>query len=376
MSLRLTRSSIITGLLATLFIGCGDEEPTETDYMQDLIPSANFGTNADAPVPEERTMFAVPPQDTANAVALPSIAQLATNAGTFSTLLAAVNAAGLTDLLADANAGPFTVFAPNDTAFAAVDSAAVQALLMDVPGLTRVLQHHIVAGKFDAAAVLGAPQHTTLVETTLAVNANANPPTIGGAGIIATDLNASNGFVHVIDAVLFPPSEAVEEDEDTSGLILNVAGRGAAVQPASDDSSTLPSIANIAIEAGTFSTLLAAVEAAELTGLLLDPNAGPFTVFAPNDDAFAAIDSAALDALIADVPALTNVLMHHIVSGKFDAEAVLGAAEHISLADTTLAVDTNQSPVTIDGAGIIATDLEASNGYVHVIDSVIFPPAE
>jgi uncharacterized surface protein with fasciclin (FAS1) repeats len=278
---------------------------------------------------------------------LPSIAELASEAGTFTTLLAAVEAAGLAALLADDTAGPFTVFAPNDDAFAAVDSAALTALIEDVPALTVVLQMHVVPGKADAAAVLGATEHMTLAGTTLAVDADAMPPTIGGAGIIATDLEASNGYVHVIDTVILPSAEP-----------------------------ELPTIAEIAIEAGTFGTLLAAVEVAGLTGLLLDAEAGPFTVFAPNDDAFAEVDSAALEALLEDVPGLTTVLQHHIVAGKADAAAVLGAAEHTTLAETTLAVDADAMPPTIGGAGIIATDLEASNGYVHVINAVLFPPAD
>ena len=279
------------------------------------------------------------------AMALPSIAELATDAGTFATLLQAVTAAGLADLLADPNAGPFTVFAPNDDAFAAVDSAALAALIEDVPALTTVLQGHVVAGKFDAAAVLGAEEHTTLAETTLAVDADAMPPTIGGAGIIATDLEASNGYVHVIDAVILPSAPA------------------------------LPTIAEIATDAGTFATLLQAATAAGLASRLADAADGPFTVFAPNDDAFSAVDSAALTALLDDVDALTAVLLGHIVEGKFDASQVLGASEHTTLAGTTIAVDADAMPPTIAGAGIIATDLEASNGYVHVINTVILPSA-
>jgi len=277
---------------------------------------------------------------------LPTIAEIAVGAETFSTLLAAVEAAGLTGLLADSAAGPLTVFAPNDDAFAAIDSAALQALIEDVPALTTVLQMHVVAGKFNAEQVLGAAEHTSLAETTLAVDAMADPPTIGGAGIIVTDLEASNGYVHVINAVILPAAP------------------------------TLPTIAEIATGAETFGTLLTAVEAAGLTALLLDPAAGPFTVFAPTDDAFADVDSAALEALLEDVPALTRVLRHHIVDGKFGAEQVLGAPEHTSLAGTTLAVDATTTPPTIGGAGITATDLEASNGYVHVIDTVLFPPSE
>ena len=359
----------------TLFVGCGDENIDADSGDMNIAPPADFGINLDGDGGPT-----TPEVETAPADALPSIADIATNAGTFTTLLTAVQAAGLTELLADPNAGPFTVFAPNDDAFAAVDSAALQALLADLPALTRVLQHHIVSGKLYAAAVLGNPQHTTLAETVLVVDASVTPPTIDGAGIIATDLNASNGYVHVIDSVLFPPEE--ESNDATGGGQLNIDFADAANQPNVDDDDgeeptiALPSIAQLATNAGTFNTLLAAVDAAGLTGLLADANAGPFTVFAPNDAAFAAVDSAALQALLADVPALTRVLQHHIVAGKFNAQAVLGADEHTSLAETTLAVDATATPATIEGAAIIATDLDASNGYVHVIDTVIFPPAQ
>ncbi len=315
-------------LMMTVALGCGDDDSSS---------SAAGGAAGMGGAGGEAGMGGA-----GGAEELPTIAQIAIDATTFTTLLAAVEAAGLTALLADASAGPFTVFAPNDDAFAAVDSAALDALIADVPALTTVLQHHVVAGKADSAAVLGSTEHTTLAETTLAVDAEA--VTIGGANIITTDLEASNGYVHVIDAVLFPPAP-----------------------------QELPTIAQIATDAETFTTLLAAVEAAGLTGLLADATAGPFTVFAPNDDAFAEVDSAALEALLADVPGLTTVLQHHVVAGKADSAAVLGAAEHTTLAETTLAVDAEA--VTIGGANIIATDLEASNGYVHVIDAVLFPPA-
>ena len=346
-----------------LVVGCGDDDTTDSDTTATVTDGDVTGDNTVSPTPDT--------PDADGEASLPSIAEIATEAGTFATLLTAVEAAGLTGLLADASAGPFTVFAPNDEAFAAVDSAALEALIADVPALTTVLQHHIVAGKFAATAVLGAPEHTTLAETTLAVDATATPPTIGGAAITATDLEASNGYVHVIDTVLFPPEE---EAPNSDGGDLLVGAPDANTEADVEAGSTLPSIATLATDAGTFGTLLTAVETAGLTTLLADPAAGPFTVFAPNDTAFAAVDSAALEALLADVPGLTTVLQHHIVSGKFDASAVMGAAEHTSLAETTLAVDATATPPTIEGAGIIATDLEASNGYVHVIDAVIFPP--
>lgn len=278
---------------------------------------------------------------------LPTIAALATEAGTFGTLLEALTAAGLAETFADAEAGPFTVFAPTDDAFAAVDSAALMAVLADVELLTSVLQAHVVSGAFQADQVLAADQHTSLGGYVLEVDASASPATIGGAPILDTNLAASNGVVHVIGAVIIPPAEPETMEE-------------------------LPTIADLATGAGNFSTLLSAIETAGMTALFTDASAGPFTVFAPTDAAFGAVDSAALEALLADVDGLTAVLEGHVVAGKFDASQVLAADEHTTVAGTTLAVVAGDPP-TIGGAAISATDLEASNGYVHVIDSVILP---
>ncbi|NJM43293.1 MAG: fasciclin domain-containing protein [Brachymonas sp.] len=128
-------------------------------------------------------------------------------------------------------------------------------------------------------------------------------------------------------------------------------------------------IVDVAVKAGSFKTLVAAVQAAGLVDTLKGP--GPFTVFAPSDEAFAKIPKDKLDALIKDKAALTKVLTYHVVSGKVMAKDVkAGKVKTVQGQEVTLATT---GGVTIDGAKVVATDVAASNGVIHVIDTVIMP---
>jgi len=135
---------------------------------------------------------------------------------------------------------------------------------------------------------------------------------------------------------------------------------------------TKSDIVDTAIENGNFGTLVTALTAAGLVETL--KGAGPFTVFAPNDAAFAKIDATVLADLIADVPALTDVLLFHVVSGKYLAADVVGMTTLTSLEGSDLNITVTGSTVQIENATIILTDIECSNGVIHVIDSVMFPP--
>lgn len=130
-------------------------------------------------------------------------------------------------------------------------------------------------------------------------------------------------------------------------------------------------IVDTAIAAGSFETLVAAVQAAELVDTL--KGEGPFTVFAPNDEAFAKIPQEQLDALLADKDALTAVLTYHVIPGKVMAADVAGLEEATSVQGATIAIDTSDG-VKVNDATVVATDIEASNGVIHVIDTVIMPP--
>ncbi len=128
-------------------------------------------------------------------------------------------------------------------------------------------------------------------------------------------------------------------------------------------------IVDTAVKAGNFKTLVAAVQAAGLVDTL--KGAGPFTVFAPTDEAFAKIPKATLDGLLKDKAALTKILTYHVVSGKVMAKDVkAGAVKTVQGQDITLATT---SGVTVNGAKVVAADVAASNGVIHAIDTVIMP---
>ncbi len=141
--------------------------------------------------------------------------------------------------------------------------------------------------------------------------------------------------------------------------------------PAPPPPMAAKNIVEVATAAGSFKTLLTAVEAAGLVGALSGP--GPFTVFAPTDEAFAKIPAADLQALLADKAKLSAVLTYHVVSGTVLAKDVGGLKSAKTLQGAELAIDTS-SGVKVGGANVVATDIMASNGVIHVVDTVLMPP--
>ncbi len=140
--------------------------------------------------------------------------------------------------------------------------------------------------------------------------------------------------------------------------------------PAAVQAGSQKDIVDTAVAAGSFKTLATALKAAGLIDTL--KGAGPFTVFAPTDEAFAKIPKADLDALIADKAKLTKVLTYHVVAGKVMAADVMKIKEAKTVEGQMVKIDTS-SGVKINGAKVIKADVEASNGVIHVIDSVILP---
>lgn len=130
-------------------------------------------------------------------------------------------------------------------------------------------------------------------------------------------------------------------------------------------------IVDTAVAAGDFTTLVTAVQAAGLVDTL--KGEGPFTVFAPTDEAFAAIPKADLEALLADKEKLTAVLTYHVVPGKVLAADVVGLDTAATVQGSTVDIEASDAGVTVDGANVVATDIETSNGVIHVIDRVIMP---
>jgi len=130
-------------------------------------------------------------------------------------------------------------------------------------------------------------------------------------------------------------------------------------------------IVDTAVEAGSFKTLAAALQAADLISTL--KSEGPFTVFAPTDAAFAKIPKADLDALLSDKRALTEVLTYHVVSGKVMAADVVKLTQAKTVEGSPVKIRVVDGKVMINNANVSATDIAASNGVIHVIDTVIMP---
>ncbi|KOO57695.1 beta-Ig-H3/fasciclin [Rheinheimera sp. KL1] len=154
--------------------------------------------------------------------------------------------------------------------------------------------------------------------------------------------------------------------------LLNLTVLSAAlVVSAASYASAKVDIVDTAVAAGSFNTLVTAVKAADLVDTL--KGAGPFTVFAPNDAAFAKVPAADLEALLKDKAALGNVLTYHVVAGKVMASDVVKLTSAKTVQGQELKIAVKDGVVYVDGAKVISTDIETSNGVIHVIDSVVLP---
>jgi len=184
---------------------------------------------------------------------------------------------------------------------------------------------------------------------------------VNSATVIATDVEASNGVIHVIDEVLLPPADGMAEDEMS--------------EDAAAESGT---VVDVAVESGEFPTLVAAIEAAGLVETLSGP--GPFTVFAPTEEAFAellATLGVTAEELLADTETLTAVLTYHVVPLEATSELVvtLDGAEVETVNGAPVLISVDGENVMVNDANVLAVDIEASNGVIHVIDAVLLPPA-
>lgn len=268
---------------------------------------------------------------------LPNIVEIAVADGRFTTLVAAVQKAGLVDALS--GDGPLTVFAPTDDAFAALlgQLGVTAEQLLDDPGLAEILLYHVVAGELDGDAVAAETHIETLLGKDVDVQVIDDELFINDSKVIIANIEASNGIIHVIDAVLLPP--------------------------------TLPSIVDIAVSDDRFETLVAALVETGLDAALAGE--GPFTVFAPTDDAFAALGVPAAD-LLAD-PELANILLYHVVDGRLKAEDVAALERITTLMGKDLKVNVTADGVFINDSKVVITDIKAENGIIHVIDAVLIP---
>ncbi len=305
-----------------------------------------------------------------------TVLDLAVEAGQFSTLVAAVEAAGLGDTLS--GEGPFTVLAPTDQAFEdAFEALGIEAadLLADTETLTKILTYHVIAQEADSqlVATLDGQSVETVNGQSVDISVDAGQIMINDATVVSADLEADNGIVHVINAVLLPPDVAE---------MLGVSMGDTTTTMPMETTTTMapePTIADIVAESPDHTILLAAVQTAGLVDALADPDA-ELTLFAPTDDAFAAALEAlgiTAEELLASED-LASILLYHVVPGIFMAADVIDAAPIMDLGtlneEATLDIEVVDGAVVINGsATVTAPDLTASNGVVHVIDAVLLP---
>jgi uncharacterized surface protein with fasciclin (FAS1) repeats len=269
-----------------------------------------------------------------------SIVETAVGAGKFGTLVAAVKAAGLVETLS--GKGPFTVFAPTDEAFKKLPEGTVEALLNDLPKLRSILKYHVVSGSYPAEKVVGKKAIKSVLGQKLKVRTEGGVR-VGGAKVVATDVYCSNGVIHVIDSVMLPADDIVDT----------------------------------ARKAGSFKTLLKAAEIAGLVDALR--SSGPLTVFAPTDEAFAALPEGALEQVIQDKEKLAAVLKYHVVAGKWTSEKLANKKKVKTLEGSEIPLTFerlgDKPSLRLHGATVVKADIHTANGTIHVIDRVILPPS-
>ena len=260
-------------------------------------------------------------------------------------LVAALTHANLVETLQ--GAGPFTVFAPTDAAFAAAgidladyDTEEENATLVDI------LTYHVYEGSVAAADVTDGLSVAMLNgdQATFAVTSDGTV-TIGAAKVTTADVVSSNGIIHFIDAVLLPPADA----------------------PTLDIPATAQST-------GVHTALVAALSQANLVSALQAD--GPFTVFAPTDAAF---EAAGIDLTTFDTPeenaTLADILTYHVYSGAVPASAVTdGLAVNMLNGDKATFAVSADGVVSVGGANVTTADVQTTNGIIHVIDKVLLPP--
>lgn len=274
--------------------------------------------------------------------------------GQFKTLVAAVKAAGLVETLK--GDGPFTVFAPNDHAFARLPKGTVENLLKpeNKERLKSILTFHVV-GDAKTSCSLRSGEIATVNGAHLRVKRWGNHLFLNSnyARVREADVRFSNGIVHVIDKVMLPPRKKTEFTST-------------AKEPKEMD------IVDTAVAAGKFKTLAAALKSAGLIETL--KSKGPFTVFAPTDEAFAKLPKGTVENLLKpeNRDKLVSILKYHVISGKVASTDITeGKAKTVSGKSVRLKL--KNDVVMVNKAQVTKADVSANNGIIHIIDTVLIP---
>ena len=268
-----------------------------------------------------------------------NIVETATENDDFNTLVDALIAAGLDNTLSD-ETKEFTVFAPTDAAFDELDSETLTTLIEgDITNLTKILTYHVVSGTTMSTDLTDGMRVETVQGKYIEISFEDGSVYVNDAMVTTADIECSNGVIHVIDMVLMPKDNIVET----------------------------------AIAHDDFNTLVTAVVAADLQTVLGDESA-QYTVFAPTDEAFAELDTEYLNNLVNNATDnLSVILTYHVVEGFVLSTDLSDNMTVTTVEGTNLTIDIVNETVYINDAMVNTTDIECSNGVIHVIDKVLVP---
>ena len=270
------------------------------------------------------------------------IVETALSDGRFKTLATALTEAQLVEVLQ--GDGPFTVFAPTDDAFAKLPEGTVAELLKESnrDKLQAILKYHVVAGAASLGDALKATEVTTVQGGPVTIAFSDGGIKVNEAGLVIADIQCANGIIHVIDSVLLPP-------EPKQMSLLETAAT-----------------------AGSFSKLLAALEATGLTSVL--EGEGPFTVLAPTDAAVGALPEDTEKLLKEENrDKLKDILNYHVIAGKVTAGDALNAGTTTTVNGQPVTLSVKDGTLKVNGATLLTVDIQCTNGVIHIIDTVLFP---
>jgi len=280
-----------------------------------------------------------------------NIVELAQSVDTLSTLVAAVVAGDLVTTLS--SPGPFTVFAPTNVAFAALPAGTLDALLKpeNKATLVDILTYHVVGAVALSTDLSDGQVIATVEGKSVTVHIDYGIIKINDATVLLADFMATNGVVHVVDGVLLPPAPA-------NGPTRNIV--------------------ELAQARDWLSTLVEALVAGDLVRTL--SSEGPFTVFAPTNDAFDFLPAGTLDTLLKpeNKATLVDILTYHVLIGQVLSTDLIASHEVATVEGKILKVTKDASGIHVGAnleASVSEADVLATNGVVHVIETVMFPPS-
>jgi uncharacterized surface protein with fasciclin (FAS1) repeats len=276
----------------------------------------------------------------------PNIVDRLERLGNFSILVTALETANLTEAVA--MEGPFTLFAPTDQAFAELlDQLDITAPeLLANPDLADILLYHVAPGRQRVGQLVNASTQPTLSDgRSVLVVLEGTDVLVNRAKVTRANVPAANGIIHVIDKVLLPPAEP----------------------------TTISSIVDVLQLDGRFSVLLAALEVTGLDDAVA--GSGPFTLFAPTDEAFTTLLSElglSADELLAS-PELSSILLYHVLGSREGALQLLRSRNVTSLQGDDLSIRLRRFSLYVNDSRVINPNVKAPNGIIHTIDKVLLP---